>query len=136
MVTVCVGLKDAYTPKLDTDILSTRECRSVPIYPSSHLPVPLSISLFSLPPLPPPTSHRPKPAIAKKKEKMEKFFAAKAKASTQADPPRKEGEGEEGQGQEERQGQGNRKPLFPKGVVLGKDGKPYLYPSRPSFEKK
>lgn len=98
-----------------------------PIYPSS--PLFLFLSPLPLPlPLPPPSSPaRPPlppdppgaPASSSKKEKMEKFFAAKAKGSTQADPTRKVGEGEE-----EGHGQGNRKPLFPKGVVLGKDGKP------------
>lgn len=69
---------------------------------------------------------------------MEKFFAAKAKASSQeADPPRKgEGEGEEEEGQGQGQGQGNRKPLFPKGVVLGKDGKPYVTLSPPKLGKR
>lgn len=51
---------------------------------------------------------------------MEKFFADKAKHSAQ----KSASERKEEDGKEEVQGRG--KATFPKGVVLGKDGKPYL----------
>lgn len=49
---------------------------------------------------------------------MEKFFADKAKRSPQTSTSERKEEEE----------QDHRKPIFPKGVVLGKDGKPYLPP--------